>query len=344
MSRLSRLSVILLVLLPFHALAPQDSSSAVLLVTLDGLRWEEVFGGADSGILARVTEEREGLTARWWARDREVRRSRLMPFLWDTVARQGQVFGDRTAGSSMRIENGHYFSYPGYNELLSGHPDDRIDSNAKRVNPNMTVLEWLASLPGFRGRVAASASWDAFPWILAAERAGYPVSTGNAEGEIGRLQELMPRLWGGTRLDAITHLEALRLVDSMAPRVLYVAFGETDEWAHAGEYARYLDAAHRGDAMIRELWQVMSARYPGRVTLIVTADHGRGGVEGWSDHGSDVPGAEWDWAMVMGPGVAGRGIRTGEVSLSQVAATLARAVHEDYHAAEPAAAGALPVW
>lgn len=341
--RASLRCLLLLVLLPVRALPAQDTTSAVLLVTLDGLRWEEVFGGADSGILARVTEDRDGLIRQWWIGDREERRARLMPFLWGTVARRGQAFGDRTAGSSVRIENGRYFSYPGYNELLSGHPDERIDSNARRVNPNLTVLEWLASLPDFQGRVAASGSWDVFPWILAAERAGYPVSTGEAGGEIGRLQALLPALWSSTRLDAVTHLAALRLVDSLRPRVLYVALGETDEWAHAGEYARYLDAAHRNDAMIRELWEAMSTRYPGRVTLIVTADHGRGGVEAWSDHGSDVPGAEWDWIMVMGPGVAPREVRQGEVALSQVAATVAAAVGMDYQAAEPRAAEPLPV-
>jgi len=343
MSRSARLLALLVVLFPYRPLPAQDTSSAVLLVTLDGLRWEEVFGGADSGILARVTEDREGLTRQWWTPPREERRERLMPFLSGTVVRQGQAFGDRTAGSRVRIGNGRYFSYPGYNELLSGHPDDRIDSNARKVNPNLTVLEWLASQPGFRGRVGASTSWDVFPWILAAGRAGYPVSTGPAPGETGRLQDLLPALWPATRLDAITHLEALRLIDSMRPRVFYVAYGETDEWAHAGEYARYLDAAHRSDAMVRELWEALAARYPGRLTLVVAADHGRGGVEGWSDHGRDVPGAEWDWIMVMGPDIPAGGIREGEFSLSQVATTVARAVGQDYGAAEPAAAAPLPV-
>ena len=40
------------------------------------------------------------------------------------------------------------FSYPGYNELLTGSPDPRIDSNDKRLNPNVTVFDYLAEVPG----------------------------------------------------------------------------------------------------------------------------------------------------------------------------------------------------
>lgn len=48
------------------------------------------------------------------------------------------------------------------------HP--RVDSNDKKVNPNLTVLEWLNRRPGFEGRVAAFGSGDVLPFIVAAER------------------------------------------------------------------------------------------------------------------------------------------------------------------------------
>jgi len=58
------------------------------------------------------------------------------------------------------------FSYPGYNEMLSGHPDARIDSNEYGPNPNLTVFEWLNGLPDLHGQVSAFATWNTFKDIF----------------------------------------------------------------------------------------------------------------------------------------------------------------------------------
>ncbi len=322
-----------------------DPPPHLLLVTLDGLRWQEVFGGADSLVLRGRADSAE-LTRAWWRPTREARRAELLPFLWGEVARRGQLIGDREAGGGMRVTNGKYFSYPGYNELLTGRADGRVDSNDKIANPNVTVLEWLARRPGFAGRVVAASSWDAFPWIINTDRSGIPVEAGQ-DSVIARMAELLPRLWKETRFDLLTHRSALdRLWAGEPPRVLYVALGETDEWAHDGNYGRYLDAARRNDAMIRELYQAF-AGHPavrGNVALIVTVDHGRGDGPLWTDHGRDRPEAGWVWLAALGPGVAARGARTDvrDATLAQVAATAAAALGEDYTVV-PAVAGPLPL-
>src|SRR5262249_24293979 len=105
-------------------------------------------------------------------------REALMPFLWNVIARRGQVFGNQTKGSIARVTNGRNFSYPGYNEILTGSSDPRIDSNDKRLNQNVTVLEWLHKKPAVRGRVAAFSAWDVMPFIINRERAGFPVMGG----------------------------------------------------------------------------------------------------------------------------------------------------------------------
>ncbi len=330
---------------PGPAPAPAPAPPHVRLVTLDGLRWQEAFGGADSLVVWSRADSAD-VALRWWRPTREERRAALLPFLWGEVARRGQLLGDRAAGGGVRVTNGKRFSYPGYSELLTGRADERIASNDKVPNPNVTVLEWLHRRPGFAGRVAAAASWDAFPWIINAERSGIPVEVGQ-DSVIARMAALLPRLWEGTRLDLLTHRSALdRLWVDVPPRVLYVALGETDEWAHAGHYAGYLDAAHRNDAMIRELYEAF-AGHPavrGNVTLVVTVDHGRGDGPAWTDHGTKVPAAEWVWVGVMGPRVPARGSR-GDVTgatLAQVAATVAAAAGEDY-ATVPGVAGPLPL-
>jgi hypothetical protein len=135
----------------------------------------------------------------------EDRRRELMPFLWSVVSKDGQIYGNRTRGSEASVTNGMNFSYPGYNESLTGAADPRIDSNDKRYNPNLTMLDWLQGKPAFRGQLAAFGAWDAFPFIFNAPRAGFLVNAGYdpLEGfpgnpEIQLLNELKadsPRDW-----------------------------------------------------------------------------------------------------------------------------------------------------
>jgi phosphopentomutase len=108
-----------------------------------------------------------------------------------------------------------------------------------------------------------------------------------------RLTDTHARLWRDNTFDAITHQSMLDWVTQRAPRVLFVGYGETDEWAHMGRYDLYLRSAHQVDAYLRELWE-RAQRDPttrGRTTLIVTTDHGRGRGRAWTDHGEDVDGA-----------------------------------------------------
>ena len=344
--RLTCLAAALAALRPAPAVA-QEPATHLLFVTLDGLRWQEAFGGADSAIVWG-RDDSATLAQRWWRPTREERRALLLPFIWSTMAERGQLLGDRQAGGGVRVTNGKNFSYPGYNELLTGRPDPGIDSNDKVPNPNVTVLEWLARRPGFVGGVRAVASWDAFPAIINAGRSGIPVGASASSGPSAALAPLLPALWTETRLDALTHLDALALLrDSVAPRVLYVALGETDEWAHAGEYALYLDAARRNDATIRALYEAFAAHpaVRGSLALLVTVDHGRGDGPAWTDHGRDVPVAQWIWVAAMGPGVASRGSRgdLADATQSQVAATVAALVGEDYAGAVAGVARPLPL-
>ncbi len=60
-----------------------------------------------------------------------------------------------------QVTNGKAFSYPGYNEMSTGFPNDAIDSNEFGPNPNPTVFEWLNKFDEFRGRVAIYGTWNA---------------------------------------------------------------------------------------------------------------------------------------------------------------------------------------
>lgn len=327
----------------------------VVLVTLDGLRGEEVFAGAEERLLSKElgrVEDVAALRKAYWRDTAAARREALLPFLWGVVAARGQLLGHPEKGSDARVSNPHRFSYPGYAELLVGFADPRIDSNRKIPNPNPTVLEWLSKRPGFEGRVAAFCSWDVFPSILNRERSGLPTFAGEpgpAAGGFAELAAEIPTPWkAGSLYDALTFRPALEHLKKHKPRVLFVALGETDEWAHAGRYDRYLQAAAREDGYLRILWETLEAlpEYAGKTAVLVTTDHGRGrGPSDWRDHGADVPGAERIWIAAWGAGVPGGGERerVADVLQAQVAATLAAWLGQDYRAEVPKAAPPVEV-
>ena len=147
---------------------------------MDGLRWQELFGGAQAEYVGPLggVHDTNAIKRDFLRASPEIRRRALMPFFWDSIATQGQVFGDSAAGSLALITNSYKFSYPGYSETFTGHADERIDSNAHPPNPNTTVFEWLHAQPEFRGRVTAFATWNAFARIFNAERSGIPVHDG----------------------------------------------------------------------------------------------------------------------------------------------------------------------
>jgi hypothetical protein len=335
--------------------APARKTGNVLLVMTDGLRWQEVFNGADEALMDRENgnvRDVERLRQAFWRETPAARREALLPFFWSEIARKGQIYGNQRRGSIARLTNGKNFSYPGYSETLCGFPDPRIDSNDPNPNPNVTVLEWLHRKPRFRGKVAAFAAWDVFPAIFNRARAGFPVNAGYeplTEGVatprlelLNRLKAETPRYWAGEPYDAITFYTALEYLKARRPRLFYLSLGETDEWAHAGRYDEYLVAAQRVARYLGTLWETVQAlpQYRGKTTLIVATDHGRGDAPtGWRNHGANVNGSENVWLAFLGPDTPALGERsaTAPVTQSQVAATLAAFLGEDYCAAVPRA-------
>jgi len=166
---------------PSAAQPPLRTRNVVLIVS-DGLRWQEVFTGADATLLNEahggIWDKEEDLRREFWRTDAAERRRALLPFLWGTVAVRGQIFGNQALGSIARVTNGKAFSYPGYNEMLTGHADARIDSNEFGPNPNISVLEWLNTLPEFHGKVSVHATWATFKNILNVARSHLPLQVG----------------------------------------------------------------------------------------------------------------------------------------------------------------------
>ena len=137
------------------------------------------------------------------------------------------------------------------------------------------------------------------------------------------------------------------MLRSVPGSVLYLMLGEGDEWAHEGRYDLYLDATFRADRFIQRIWDTVQSlpAYANQTALILTTDHGRGATpKDWSDHGRDVPTAERTWMAIIGPGVPALGVRkTVNVTTSQIAATLALLVGENFAGVTRPAAPAIPL-
>jgi len=357
--RLLVLGILLLSATVVHAEDLPKPGRNVIYVTWDGFRWQEFFGGAQEVYLSKDAgvADVDGLKKAYWRESEQERREALLPFVWTVMARQGQVFGDPAAHSEARIENKHKFSYPGYSEMFCGFADDeRIASNNKFPNPNLTVLEFLNGRPGFAGKVAGIATWDVFPFILNQPRAGIYVYAGitpipgDALTDRQRLLNEMIQdtvvLWPNNQIDAITIQAAREYLVHHQPRVLFLGLGETDEWGHGRRYDRYLHAAHHADDFLRRLWELLQSlpQYRDQTSIVIAPDHGRGGtIRDWTDHGAKIEGAERIWMAAMGPAIAPSGVRSEvNVTLSQIAATLAQLVGEDFQSASPRAAAPLP--
>jgi hypothetical protein len=325
----------------------------VVLITTDGLRWQEVFSGAEKALINKQyggVADPKAIQEQFWRETPEARREALLPFFWNKIAREGQIFGNLSKGSSSQITNKMKFSYPGYNEILTGFADPLIDSNAKKPNQNITVLEWLHRKPAFGGKVAAYSAWDVIPYIINRERCGFPVMGGwepLPEADPSPRQQLLNELIADTTrpnasevIDSFLYQAAREHLLRHKPRVLFVGFLETDAWGHAGRYDHLLSSAHAVDQYIHRLWDLMQSidQYRDQTTFIISTDHGRGsGLTDWKNHGKNIQGAEDMWMAFLGPDTPPLGERAncGRVTQSQIAATLAALLGEDYHAAVP---------
>lgn len=348
---------LIIVVCPIYA-GSRPRTENVIVVTLDGYRWQEFFGGVDDTLMNKQfggVRDLDGLKKRYLRDTPEKSRAAIMPFFWNTISKEGQIFGDRTRKAPTRLTNGLKFSYPGYSEMFCGFVDPAIKSNDKKNNANLSVLEFLHARPAFKNRVAAFCTWDVFPFIFRSEQNGLKVHSGwrpSDDEPLTDRQKVMnetltklPRYWPDNAFDVVTMEFAREHLLRHKPRVMYIGLGETDEWGHGRRYDLYLDAANKNDQYLAELWQTLQKMpaYKDKTSFIITTDHGRGDSRvDWTDHGKAVPSAEFIWIAVLGPDTPGLGVRENvETTQSQVAATIAHLLGEDFLTASPKSAPPL---
>ncbi len=340
MKRIILFAVILAVLLPSFGCREKDDDLRVILIGMDGLRWQEVFGGVDQAVLDCGSIISGDVRKDYWEESREARRKALMPFTWDFIANNGVIAGDRENGSFVSVTNKMWFSYPGWSEMTCGYPDDEfITSNGAGPNRNFSFLEFANMTEKYKGSVLAYGSWLCFYDIINYRRAGFPVNAGfvtlpeeltltPGETVTNDILEGTPDFLGRVRPDAITHEYVMEALRHRHPKVLFAGYGECDDWAHERRYDLSIFCCHHFDRYLKEIWEYTQSDpfYKDKTVFIVTTDHGRGEkAEQWPDHGfNGVPGSGDTWLMAFGKGIPAKGsLSSGEFHTNQIAPTLA---------------------
>lgn len=291
-----------------HSSTVKLDETKIVIVTIDGLRWQEVFSGADELLIKdeKLVRNVPRLMEAFWSPDKQVRRNKLMPFFTQFINQQGILIGDFSQAESVTLANNYYFSYPGYLEIYSGKVDDSIVSNEKLETNTPNILELLQNKYEYRNNIGVFASWDVFPYILRRGKHQVFINSGfepldvdaakiqniEAKANINQINTLFrntPSPWETVRLDAFTHAYAMHYLKQVKPRVMAISYGDTDDFAHDGRYDEYLRAIQRSDTFVRELWEYLQSEpyYKNQTYVLITTDHGRGALpEDWRHHAS----------------------------------------------------------
>lgn len=332
----------------------------IFIITTDGYRWQELFTGADSSILMNPEYVKDTSTLKYlyWAATGEERRNKLMPFVWNFVSKKGQIWGNRAYENNVNVTNLYRFSYPGYSELLTGYADDAIFSNRPIFNSNTNLLNYLNTQLIYKDKIALFGSWELFTYIVGKNKSGIAVNCGYQPVD-GDMLTLTEKLANSilelsntelpTRSDILTFTLATEYIKKNHPKIVYISFGETDEFAHHGRYDDYLNQANLFDKFLAELWsQTQSDEfYKNKTTFFVTTDHGRGRKsKTWKQHGFLTSGSDQTWLIQLGPNILPLGElrKPAELKTVEFAQTIAAYLSQNFkteHPVKPASASLL---
>jgi hypothetical protein len=288
----------------------------VIIVTIDGVRWQEVFGGVD-------------------AQGRE-----LTPNLHRHFVDRGVVVGAPGYGQ-MEASGPNFMSLPGYEEIFTGRTSSCTSNFCDHISQATLLDELHGEAQLAPAQLAVITSWRTIERAAALDDRAITVSAGRNGGATRdhvRVNAAASQLldegsgtsaypgWLDYRPDRYTGAMALQYLAAERPRFLFIGLGDTDEYAHRGNYRGYLDALKAGDRFVGKLMDTLATLddYGAETTVIVTTDHGR--AANFTGHGGDAPESRRVWMFVAGGAVPARGFADTDrvVRLADIAPTIRR--------------------
>jgi hypothetical protein len=294
---------------PADADATEEIATPVVLVVLDGVRWQEIFG-ADSAL----TGDRPGRYGQD-ARD-------LLPNIYAAIGTRGAIVGAPGHGRTIAASGPNFVSMPGYTEIFDGRAPAGCQDNECDGARRPTIVDEIRDRTAADSAVAVFASWERIAAAATQMPTRIVLSAGRTDirgegilrddpemGETldrGRGADPYPGA-GSFRPDRYTAALALRYLDVRRPALLFVGLGEPDEYAHRGDRIGYMASLRYADEFVGQLLATLDRMGErGRRTLVlVTSDHGRG--RNYRDHGSRFPESARVWLAAFGGPVHARG-------------------------------------
>ena len=289
---------------------PQSSSGRLdrlVVMVIDGLRWQEVFNGPELDRIRSATERVEF----------DGPNGEIFPNLLRIARERGFLIGHDEA--PIRISSKSTVSLPSYSELFSGRQPSCSNNDCPATRENTFLDDWLAQKEG--GKLALISSWSVIPRIAARHVNRLFVSAGRDHNarfaswfddqrihrvyRLGRNADPKPGC-DDYRPDNYTAELALAVLQAETPDFLFLGLGDTDEYAHQNRYHDYLKAIRRADDTIGKIdeWLQFRESRGERTLFVVTTDHGRS--LNFVDHGGHVE-ASSIWALMAGSVVKLRG-------------------------------------
>lgn len=262
---------------------PAASITHVILITLDGVKREDMFGKQD-----------------------------LMPVFWKEYAPNAEIYGEPGSSKSMTVGAKIPYSLPSYQSMMSGKTTPCMDNECGRLKTE-TFPEALIKKAGLkRSEVASISSWevmdDAFESKLGTAFSNHgtrPMHDPDKFTTDEIMTELNKKQTEGypgddTRWDKYTLTQAVHYYKTYQPKFLWISFGDADDYAHDNNLTGYEKTLAFYDlALTRIINMTKEAGLFDQTMFIITTDHGRGADKDWVEHEPSMPTAWKSWAIVL---------------------------------------------
>lgn len=270
----------------------------VVLVILDGVRWQEFFFGVDPSLSKNDSGD-------------------VFPNIWKDLIHEGITLGDHKKSGEMTVSNPALISLPAYQSIMAGQTQGCWTNSCGRIGVETLQERLVRELKTNKRRIATIASWEKIPNAVEhvagttfVNAAFQPLDDGEFDPEFDAINEAQkkdPPPWGGARFDRYTFAHALHYLKKHEPRFLFISLNDSDEWGHRSDYPRYLATLRQYDAWIKELVDTLKSmgEHGSNTTLLVTTDHGRGDDKAWANHGAFWPSSKYVWLYGRSPHTAG---------------------------------------
>lgn len=217
----------------------KEDKFKLILITLDGVRWQEIFHGV------------HGISPK-----------QLVPNLY-TYFHDGMILGNH---EQFVASGPNFISLPGYLEILRGKQSYDCQSNFCDPEPARNISDYFETSAVF-------SSWTSIHKIFNTD---IYINSGrnyrsNKFLSLNLLEDFKFKQYFSKdyRPDILTQNIVFKYLEIMTPDFLWVSLGDTDEWGHIGDFSKYIDSLKFNDAFIGSIYE----KYHNTHTIIITSDH-----------------------------------------------------------------------